>query len=235
MARHLFASLTILALVLTLWACGAFAAPAKTSPGAAAAPPPAAALPAAAKTVPEDAASRLVSIDAKGLPLRDILSRMREQTGYTVIIDEGRLNTPLTLRLSKVDVEAAVRRLARKLSLVNYALVMDNTAKTILLRPADGKKPQPGAPDPLLPDEGALAKLPEASIDPLDVEIIPPGPGEKRGVTQREMDAARAASEQNIDPLDVEVIPPGPGQTRGMTLRELNAARDAATQNSDAP
>jgi hypothetical protein len=233
MARHLFASLPTLALTLILTAPGALSAAAKTSPGATAPPPAATSLPAAAKPDPKDNASRLVSLDAKSLPLRDILSRIREQTGYAVIIDEGRLNTPITLHLSKVDVEAAVRRLARKLSLTNYALVMDSAAKTILLRPADGKKPQPGTPDALPPDEGALAKQPAADIDPLDVEIIPPEPGQKRGITQREMEAARAASEQNVDPLDVEVLPPGPGQERGMTQRELDAARAASEQNID--
>jgi hypothetical protein len=228
--RHPIASLSAFVLALTLFAAVAAAAPAKPAKAAPAAPE-AKAVPAPAPASAEEAASRLVSIDAKNMPLRDILARVREQTGYTVVIDERHANTPLTLRLSRVDVEAAVRRLARKLSLDNYALVLDAPGKTITLRPVGAKKPEPvpAGNQPPLPDEGAVAKLPETDVDPLDVEILPPGPGQERGVTQRDIDAAREAAGQ-IDPLDVEVIPPMPGQERGITQRDIEAAREAASK-----
>jgi len=188
----------------------------------------------------QTAPARLVTIDAKAMRLADILKKIHEQTGFTVVIDEKFLDTPLTLRLSRIDAETAVRRLAQKLSLNNYALMMDAPGKTITLRPV-GVPPQakkPGQADggnqpTELTGDDALAKLPEAPIDPMDEEIIPPGEKGGKGMTRREFEAAVAAANQNIDPMDEEIIPPGEDGGKGMTRREFEAAVAAANQNID--
>ncbi|MEF3696974.1 hypothetical protein [Desulfolutivibrio sp.] len=200
--------------------------------------PSRAAAPGASAT--ETAPARLVTIDAKAMRLADILTKIHEQTGFTVVIDEKFLDTPLTLRLSRIDAEAAVRRLAQKLSLNNYALMLDAPGKTITLRPV-GAPPQakkPGQADggsqpAELTGEEALAKRPAAPVDPMDEEIIPPDGNGGKGMTRREFEAARAAANQNIDPMDMEVIPPDEEGGKGMTRREYEAAVAAANQNVD--
>ncbi|MDQ7832344.1 MAG: hypothetical protein RDU30_11460 [Desulfovibrionaceae bacterium] len=194
----------------------------------------------------EKARAPFVTLSASNMRLAEILDKIREQTGFTLVVDEKHLDTRLTLKLSRVDVETAARRLARKLSLDNYALVMDAPGKTITLRAVGAlaqqpKQSQPAAPpdqpqtdgQPQYLDDEALAKLPVPDTDPMDEEILPPGPGEERGMTRREFEAARAAANPPIDPMDEEILPPGPGEERGMTRREFEAAKAAANPEGD--
>ncbi|NDY57609.1 hypothetical protein G3N56_12795 [Desulfovibrio sulfodismutans] len=216
----------VLLSALSLACLGAIPGPAQAaSPGAG-----------ATQTAP----AQLVTIDAKTMRLADILKKIHEQTGFTVVIDEKYLDTPLTLRISRLDAEAAARRLAQKLSLNNYALMMDAPHKTITLRPVGApppaKKPglgeDAGNPPTGLADEDALAKGPEASVDPMDEMVIPPDE-EGKGMTRREYEAAMAAASQNVDPMDEMVIPPDEEGGKGMTRREYEAAVAAANQNID--
>ena len=184
---------------------------------------------------------RLVTIDAKELPLADILKKIHDQTGFTVVIDEKYLATPLTLRLSRLDAEAAARRLAQKLALNNYALMVDAPGKIITLRPVgvpppvkkNGLGEDAASIPPGLTDEEALAKNPKASVDPMDEMVVPPSEAGGKGMTRREFEAARAAANQNIDPMDMEIIPPDEAGGKGMTRREYEAAMAAAYQNAD--
>ncbi len=219
--------LMLLCSALALVCPGAYAA--QPTPGNPASPPA------------EKARAQFVTLSASNMRLAEILDKIREQTGFTLIIDEKHLDTRLTLKLSRVDVETAARRLARKLSLDNYALVMDAPGKTITLRAVgvlaqQPKQSQPAAPtdqaqtdeQPLFLDDEAMAKLPVPDIDPMDEEILPPGPGEERGMTRREFEAARAAANPEGDPMDEEVLPPSEEGGRGVTRREFEAARAAS-------
>ncbi|KUG30045.1 hypothetical protein ASZ90_000057 [hydrocarbon metagenome] len=225
MARHLTPRLLLVLSVLALPFSGLIPVQAQAASSAASAT--------------AEARPRLVTIDAKGLAVADILKKIHEQTGFTVVIDDKFLATPLTLRLSRLDAEAAARRLAQKLALNNYALMVDAPGKIITLRPVGapppGKKTGLGEDAASLPagltDEEALAKNPEASVDPMDDVVIPPDEEGGKGMTRREYEAAMAAY-QNADPMDDVVIPPDEEGGKGMTRREYEAAM-AAAQNAD--
>jgi len=180
----------------------------------------------------------IFSLNIKNEPLKKVIEKISEATGYQIAIDEKWLGLLVTASLKDVSVHESMRGILKninriiisndkekKLSIIIYGSIEpDKSQKKIY--PLDLEVIPPKNPGERGVTQRALNAMrgSEPKIDPLDLEVIPPkNPGE-RGVTQRALNAMKA-SEPKIDPLDLEVIQPkNPGE-RGVTQRALNAMR----------
>ena len=153
----------------------------------------------------------LISYTFKDKPLKDVLKKISEATGYKVTVNEEWAELSVTANLKNLSIDESLKEVLRN---SNNVVITNEKEKyiSIIIYNAD---------QPPKDQEGVNGHI-EKSINPLDVEVIPPAvPGEK-GITQSELDSI-LAMQKEVDPLDVEVIPPTvPGQ-RGITQRELNA------------
>ena len=153
----------------------------------------------------------LISYTFKNKPLKDVLKKISEATGYKVTVNKEWAELPVTANLKNLSIDESLKEVLRN---SNNVVITNEKEKyiSIIIYNAD---------QPLKGEEGVNGHI-EKSINPSDVEVIPPEvPGEK-GITQYELDSI-LAMQKAVDPLDVEVIPPTvPGQ-RGITQRELNA------------
>jgi hypothetical protein len=143
------------------------------------------------------------SLNIKDEPLKKVIEKISEVTGYQIAIDEKWSTLLITSSLKDVSIHESMRGILKNL---NHVIIINDKEKKVSVIIYGGIEPDKN----------------QKKIDPLDLEVIPPNNPGERGVTQRELNAMMAG-EPKIDPLDLEVIPPeNPGE-QGVTQRELNA------------
>lgn len=153
----------------------------------------------------------LISYSFRGKPIKEVLKKISEATGYKITLNKEWAELSVTANLKNLSIDESLKEVLRNSNNVVITNEKEKTISIIIYKVNHPATVQEGA-------NGRIGK----STNPLDVEVIPPTvPGEK-GITQSELDSI-IAMQKKVDPLDVEVIPPTvPGQ-RGITQRELNA------------
>ena len=153
----------------------------------------------------------LISYTFKDKPIKDVLKKISEATGYNVTVNEEWAELSVTANLKNLSIDESLKEVLRN---SNNIVITNEKEKyiSIIIYSAD---------QPPKDQEGVNGHM-EEPINPSDMEVIPPAvPGEK-GITQSELDSI-LAMQKEVDPLDVEVIPPTVLGQRGITQRELNA------------
>ena len=143
------------------------------------------------------------SLNIKDEPLKNVIKKISEATGYQITIDDKWSDLLITASLRDVSIYESMKRIFKHL---NHVIIVNDKEKKLSVIIYDSIKPN---------------KSPK-KIDPLDIEVIPPQKPGERGITQRELNAMMA-QKAKVDPLDIEVIPPQKPGERGITQRELNA------------
>jgi hypothetical protein len=161
----------------------------------------------------------VLTLNIKDEPLKTVVKKISEVTGYQIFIDEEWGDLLVTASLKDVSLYESIRRILTNL---NHTIILNDIEKKLSVTIYDRRVP---AKNHKKVDSGS-----RQVVDYRDLEVIPPDKPGERGITQRELDAI-LASENKVDPLDVEVIPPQNIGERGVTQRELNAI--LASENKD--
>jgi len=148
------------------------------------------------------------SLDVKGEPLSLVLKKISKLTGYNITVNKKWADLPVTATLTDTNLHKCLKNILRK---TNNTVVINENEKSISIDVYDTVISSNGSTDTT-----------EKTIDPLNVEVIPPEVPGERGITQSELNSI-LASQGRLDPLDVEVIPPEVPGERGITQSELNS------------
>jgi hypothetical protein len=182
----------------------------------------------------------LISVQAKNSPLSEVLNDMAQQTGYTFMVDPRWQNLPVTVSLNDVALHEALRIILKDFSV---SIIQDNPRqKNIAIIIADMTGSHAGSLDidntGDYPNKMVLEKANQTILekkkaaDPLDMEVIPPDQPGGKGVTLRELQAAKSRGKKDLDD-NFEVLPPEEPGGKGVTLRELQAAKSRSKENLD--
>ena len=74
--------------------------------------------------------SKLISLKAENDTLKGVLTKISNDTGYRILLNEAWERTPITIELRNVTLRAALGRFLKGL---NYAITWDESKKTISL------------------------------------------------------------------------------------------------------
>ena len=155
----------------------------------------------------------LFSLDVQDEPLGSVCEKITQVTGYRIEIDAKWKDIPVNASVKGVSLQEGLMRI---LSKYNTLISVDDAAKKcevmIFGRPGSIQDIPP------IPKGNVLAAKDRVS-SPND-EIIPPGEGNRRGFTVKQIEdiMARGAAGGGDD---AEVAPPGGG--KGLTKRDIEA------------
>jgi hypothetical protein len=173
------------------------------------------------------AESQLLSLDSQGEPLGEVLKKISDQTGYRITVNPDWVDLPVNGSFKNLHVDQGLRKILANL---NHAILFNDTDQriSIVIKSFIYKDEFPiGMTENTVNDSptSALkkAKTPQSnSINPADIQVVPPaGPGESP-ITLREMQTEEA-QRVKILPKDIEVIPPPELGGKGVSLIEINA------------
>ncbi len=89
----------------------------------------------------KDPNNSIVSIDAKNEPLRKVIGKVSMASGYTIVIKteiKEIENAPVSIQLSNVTLNEAIRRILRK---YNYSAIWEDTENRLILYILSDKGP----------------------------------------------------------------------------------------------
>jgi hypothetical protein len=114
--------------------------------------------------------AKLVSLEARDVPLREVLQRLANQTGITFLVDDSWAAFPVSATFKDLPVDRGVRMVLGRL---NHALIQlsDTRIKVVIL---ESSPPKPGeAPGGPARDRRPPARPPEPSPPPAPQESAP--------------------------------------------------------------
>ena len=180
-----------------------------------------------------------ITVETRQQRLAALLQEIDEKYNISIAIGLRYLDIPVTVSIAHEEVLVALSKILDAAGVANYAFSVQPASRTITVNivgePVISVTPtatpsqtlgqtKTQAQSPVGPD-GSQTPPPESQIAPQDREILPPGkPGDK-GVTLRDIEAARN-KEHVEDPETREVLPPGKPGDNGVTLRDIEAARN---------
>src|SRR5262245_2941918 len=125
-----------------------------------------------------------LSVEAQGVPLADVLSRIGKNVGFTVV-DSGVAPTPVSVSIQSASVEDVLRQLLRgENHTVIYRDGEGSAIETIVLLGAPGQAKHPETPGAVQerPAEPAADNPVSRSPQPQGTPAPPPAPREAEGV-----------------------------------------------------
>lgn len=173
------------------------------------------------------AESRLLSLDARGEPLGEVLRKISKDTGYHISTDSEWAGLPVSVSFKNLPMDQGLRRILAKL---NHSIVFNDAEQriSIVIKSLNNSEEFPiGGMGNAVNDSppGALqsAKVSLKAIkDPGAIQVIPPqAPGET-GITQKQLEEINVHSVK-FDPGSIEVTPPSKPGEKGATLKEIEA------------
>jgi hypothetical protein len=104
-----------------------------------------------------------MALDARGVPIADVLQALAEEAGFEVSIAEARSRPPVNLSVPMAPVEAVLQEMLRGR---NYALVYDgdDVSQVILLPPSGASPARSSRPAPPPPRGRAGGKAAPAAL-----------------------------------------------------------------------
>ena len=173
------------------------------------------------------AESQLLSLDARGDPLGEVLKKISNHTGYRITVDSEWTDLPVSGSFKNLPIDQGLRRILSKL---NHSLIFNEADHRISIDIKsfhDGEGFQRGnllrAADDYPPGglQSSAVNLKDV-INPGDIQVIPPAEPGGAGITLKEMQEIEA-QRVKISTDDIEVIPPAEGGGKGVSLKESNA------------
>ncbi|MGD9817862.1 MAG: hypothetical protein AB7V04_04085 [Desulfomonilaceae bacterium] len=168
--------------------------------------------------------SFLLSVEANNEPLKGVLARVSKASGYAISINEEAEALPITVKLEKLTIYDAIKRIIEALNSPGYTLQVTQRKITITIvsRKLDS------APSPTLSAEKTTSSQAH-SENPGDIEAIPPTADGGRAITLSELKASESKEEPSSP--QTEALPPTEPAGAGMQLWELQT--EGTTQDGD--
>jgi hypothetical protein len=173
--------------------------------------------------------SRVVSLDAKGEPLGEVLQTIADVTGYRITVNSEWAGWPVNAVFNNLPVNLGLRRI---LSNLNHSMVFHEVDQRIAIliqsSPDDVKAPVGAVDRPA--DAPRPAELHPGTGHSKDSTRLGDGqvvPREDSGVAGKTQKPAQQAQGQRarLAPDDMEVIPPGEHGREAVTLRDIKAQK----------
>lgn len=173
------------------------------------------------------AESQLLSLDARGESLGEVLKKISNNTGYSITVDPEWTGLPVSGSFKNLPVNQGLRRILANL---NHSIFFDdaNQRISIVIKSfINGEENPTGVVDK------AVNKSPPSAFQKNttslnnstklgDIQVIPPTEPGEAGITLKEIQAIEA-QRVKISPDDIEVIPPAEYGGKGVSLKESNA------------
>jgi hypothetical protein len=188
----------------------------------------------------------VVTIAAKSEPLKMVLKKISNATGYKIEVTEGWENRPVTVDIHGLTLDDSLNKIIRALGNPNNAKINYDNKKVIRINFFDTSKEVSLAQNnnaynqlqvkqaeavlnmenmPPIGNEKIAKDSSSSKIDPLDIEILPPSKPGGKGITQREL-LKMQGEKKEINPLDIEVLPPSKPGEKGITQREIQGTQE---------
>lgn len=181
------------------------------------------------------------SLDARGVPLGEVLKKITADTGYRITVDSEWAGWPVSGSFKNLPVNLGLRRI---LSNLNHSIVFDEAEHRIAIviksSPDDAAFPTASASrvvSALSPGESIPGAVPSKDSARLqDRRLVPPEePGEaaRTSPPAQEFQTRRAGA----DPDDDDVMPPGGQASKAAPAREIKPQKSVrpagAVKNSE--
>jgi hypothetical protein len=170
--------------------------------------------------------SRTYSLEARNEHMGEIIQKLAEMSGYEISLDPDWEAMPVSVSMRNVTLYEGLNQL---LSRLNTAIVIDAGEKkcSIMIFESfvDHQSISVAASDVEFNSASANEHMQKSSssedtIDPLDMEVLPPLTYGEKGITVREL-AELEKNQNQLDDENREIIPPAKSGKKGITAREL--------------
>lgn len=167
------------------------------------------------------------SLDARGVPLGEVLKKVSNDTGYQIIVDSEWANWPVSGSFKNLPVDLGLRRI---LSHLNHSIVFneaDHRIAIVIKSSPDSERMTAGA------ENSANGNHPSGESHPRmadyqnstrlrDIQAVPP---EEPGETANSQGIERQVLPRHakLDSEDVEVMPPGERVQEAVGLKGIKA------------
>jgi hypothetical protein len=170
--------------------------------------------------------SSQLSLKAENEPLKSVLARLSQASGYAITVNKEAEDLPVTINLKGLSVFDITKQLVGSLKSPGYTMRANSheIALTIFNTRTDGR--------PTVPSEASKSKsVDQPMLNSSEIEVIPPTPDGQSAITLAEMQEA-ANRKQEVDPSTIEAIPPTNGE-QGITLQSMQASASTDEQDAD--
>jgi hypothetical protein len=175
------------------------------------------------------AESRLLSLDARGETLGELLRKISKDTGYLISFDSEWAGLPVSVSFRNLTVAQGLRRVLAKL---NHSIVFNDAGRRIAIVIKSfnngGEFPSEAVLKAVNNDPPGALQSTKASLetikDPVEIQVIPPEKPRTHGTTRKELEEIEARRPM-IDPDHIEVLPPSGGGEKGVTVKEIKVGQ----------
>ena len=166
------------------------------------------------------------SLTSTNEPLKRVLDKISEATGYRIEVTKSWENKIITTNIQDLTLDNSLRKVIRALGRPSNIIERYDKTKRIKIKIFDDTKGNPAAitksyaqlqakqAEAVINLNGSPEEQNEemsedtgSKIDSLDIEVIPPGSPDEKGITARELKEAQDKQDEG-EPLDLEVFPP---------------------------